>query len=276
MHYYQHHIGDFIKSTSFLTNEEIGIYMKLIWYYYDTECPIENNIDQLCVRVSARDQKDKVEWLLKTFFVLNEDGSAWINHRCEQEIAEYYEFINSKRKAGKASAAKRLGNKSSTDVATEVEHVLDSGSTDVQLTTNHKPLTTNHKPKKEATDVAAPDGVSPIVWFEFVAHRKTKKAKVTELVLQGLMKEAEKAGWSLEDVLKEIILRNWQSFKADWVQPRQGGLVNKYDAVTTTVPGSKERDPALVKLEQDAKQAAAPSLETLARLAALRQELKNG
>ena len=36
------------------------------------------------------------------------------------------------------------------------------------------------------------------------------------------------------------------------------------------------KDPALVKLDEDAKKAAAPSLETLQRLASLRQELKNG
>lgn len=247
--------------------------MKLIWYYYDTEGPLQNNIDQLCVRVSARDQKDKVEWLLKTFFVLNEDESAWINHRCEQEIAEYYDFINSKKKAGKASAAKRLGNKSSTDVPTEDEHVLDSGSTDVQLTTNHKPLTTNQKTKD---DFVFPDWLPLETWDAFIKMRKRIKKPPTDFAVKLLIKKLDgfrANGQDVQAILERSITSSWQDLY-EIVEVKQP--VNKYDAITTTVPGSKEKDPALVKLEEDAKRAAAPSLETLARLAALRQELKNG
>ena len=72
--------------------------------------------------------------------------------------------------------------------------------------------------KKKATVVATPIGVSDSVWQEFVSHRKSKKARVTQLVIDGIQKEASIAGWSLEDALKETIVRNWQSFKADWVK----------------------------------------------------------
>ena len=67
----------------------------------------------------------------------------------------------------------------------------------------------------------SPVGVSQDVWDEFVSHRKAKKAKVTDLVVEGIKKQADIAGWSLEDALKEVVLRNWQSFKADWVQEKQ-------------------------------------------------------
>ena len=70
----------------------------------------------------------------------------------------------------------------------------------------------------KATVVATPVGVSDSVWQEFVSHRKSKKARVTQLVIDGIQKEASIAGWSLEDALKETIVRNWQSFKADWVK----------------------------------------------------------
>jgi hypothetical protein len=70
----------------------------------------------------------------------------------------------------------------------------------------------------KATVVATPIGVSDSVWQEFVFHRKSKKARVTQLVIDGIQKEASIAGWSLEDALKETIVRNWQSFKADWVK----------------------------------------------------------
>jgi hypothetical protein len=62
-----------------------------------------------------------------------------------------------------------------------------------------------------------PDGVSPEVWADFVKHRKVKRAQITKLVIDGIQREADKAGWSLEDALRETVVRNWQSFKADWV-----------------------------------------------------------
>lgn len=71
--------------------------------------------------------------------------------------------------------------------------------------------------EKKATIVATPYGVSDSVWQDFVKHRKTKKAQVTQTVIDGIRREAEKAGWSLEDALRETIVRNWQSFKAEWV-----------------------------------------------------------
>ncbi|CAB4151650.1 Protein of unknown function DUF1376 [uncultured Caudovirales phage] len=136
MHYYQHHIGDFIKDTSFLTNEEIGIYMKLIWLYYDTEKPLTKDFSMLAIKVGARDKEISVCAMLNMYFDEQEDG--WHHSRCDKEIAEYHGFIESKSKAGKASAERRLNMKS-----TGVEQVLNTKTTDVQLTTNHKPLTTN-------------------------------------------------------------------------------------------------------------------------------------
>jgi hypothetical protein len=74
--------------------------------------------------------------------------------------------------------------------------------------------------QKRTTVVATPEGVSDSVWQEFIAHRKAKKARVTQLVVDGIQKQAMIAGWSLEDALKETIVRNWQSFKADWVKDK--------------------------------------------------------
>ena len=65
--------------------------------------------------------------------------------------------------------------------------------------------------------VAPPVGVSPVVWTDFQKLRKTKKAPITETSLAGIKREAEKAGWRLEDALQECCTRGWQSFKADWV-----------------------------------------------------------
>lgn len=65
---------------------------------------------------------------------------------------------------------------------------------------------------------APPDGVALSVWQDFL---KTRKTKVTETALNGIRREAEKAGITLEAALNECCARGWQSFKADWVSKAQ-------------------------------------------------------
>jgi hypothetical protein len=76
--------------------------------------------------------------------------------------------------------------------------------------------------KHKATSVAKPDGVSSEVWTSFVQHRKAKKAVLTPLVMEMISEQANIAGWTLESALKESVLRNWVSFKAEWVAKKPG------------------------------------------------------
>jgi hypothetical protein len=120
---------------------------------------------------------------------------------------------------------------------------------------------TEKETKKKATVVAPPDGVSESIWNDFVKHRKAKKAQVTQVVIDQLKKEAEKAGWPIEDVFKEMILRNWVGFKATWVNNTQFAFQKPTfaqqaaDIARVTVPGSTDPDPALQKIAEDRKKA---------------------
>lgn len=80
-----------------------------------------------------------------------------------------------------------------------------------------KPTPSSSSSSSSSNINTAPEGVSSEVWQEFVKHRKTKKASVTPLVIKGIAEQATKAGWTLENALKETVIRNWQSFNADWV-----------------------------------------------------------
>ena len=209
MHYYQHHIGDFIKDTSFLTNEEVGIYLKLLWLYYDTEHPLPNSIFELSIKVNARDQQDALNGILGMFFTLRND--EWHHNRCDKEISFYKQQLETASKAGKASAAKRALNRNST----VVERSLDSCSTVVQPTNNQEPITNNHKPIKNT--VAPPSGVTDSVWQDWVKLRKEKRAAVTQTAIDGIEREAKKAGVSLQTALETCCARGWTGFKADWL-----------------------------------------------------------
>jgi hypothetical protein len=74
---------------------------------------------------------------------------------------------------------------------------------------------------KEGNTSAAPDGVSTEVWSDFQKHRKTKKATITDTVMAGIKREADKAGWTLENALIESCARGWTGFNAEWVTGKQ-------------------------------------------------------
>ena len=112
----------------------------------------------------------------------------------------------------------------------------------------------------------APEGVSSEVWDSFVKQRKASRAVITPTVISSIQKEATKAGWSLEQALAECSARGWRGFKADWVAPK----INPAEIARITVPPSNLPDPALEKIKADERITRPPTLEELAKMAALR------
>ena len=58
-------------------------------------------------------------------------------------------------------------------------------------------------------------------WDDFLAHRKAKRAIVTQRVINSIREEAKIAGWTLEQALDHMVLMGWRGFKADWVEKKQ-------------------------------------------------------
>lgn len=101
MHYYQHHIGDFMRDTSRLKDSQCMAYLRLIWMYYDTEMPLVNNPKKLAFQIGA--EVDDVELILEHFFYLDRD--VWRHKRCDEEIEAFYK----KSAAASEKAKKRWG-----------------------------------------------------------------------------------------------------------------------------------------------------------------------
>jgi hypothetical protein len=212
-------------------------------------------LDTQWVAKRLRLDTEVVKSVLQDMFKLTEVG--WHHGRCETVIDQYHAMAEKNRVNG------RLGGRKKNPVASDSQPIA-------KATINDKPITINHKPIKEkATVVATPVGVSQSVWDDFKILRKAKKAPITQRAIDGLIAEANKAGWTLEQALTECCVRGWQAFKAEWVADKPK-LVNRFDVVTTTVPSKQERDPALVKIDEDSKKAVPPSNEVLQKLKLLR------
>ena len=75
--------------------------------------------------------------------------------------------------------------------------------------------------EKKTITAMQPFIVEDQVWNDFLALRKAKKAPLTETALAMIEKETEKTDLTLNQVLQECVTRGWQSFKADWMKPKQ-------------------------------------------------------
>lgn len=194
MHYYQFNIGDYASHTAHLDPIEDIAYRRMLDWCYTHETPLPVDVDSIARLIRMRDHSIAIHDVLNEFFERTGDG--WFSSRVQREIDHYRAKVEQASRAGKASAERRLNGR----------------STDVQPTNNQEPITKNHKP-----NIETPVGVSEEVWQDFIKHRKAKKAQLTDRVINEIAKQAQIAGWTLEDALKETVVRNWQSFKASWV-----------------------------------------------------------
>jgi uncharacterized protein YdaU (DUF1376 family) len=125
MNYYQFHIGDYASHTRHLSPIEDIAYRRILDVYYLHERPLNAGLTSVARQINMREYEEQIKIVLTEFFTLTDDG--WVNQRADQEIQQYRAKIEQASRAGKASAERRF----------------NAGSTDVQLTINHKPLTNN-------------------------------------------------------------------------------------------------------------------------------------
>jgi uncharacterized protein YdaU (DUF1376 family) len=140
MHYYQHHIGDFIRDTAHLNDHQMATYLRLIWSYYDTEKPISGELEDIAFAV--RSDEKTVGLLLRHYFKPSADG--WIHTRCDKVIDEYKARGEKARKKAKARW---------NDAAAMPQH-SHSNAAASKTDANHKPIT-NNQDKEEREDARA-------------------------------------------------------------------------------------------------------------------------
>ena len=122
MHYYQHHIGDFLRDTSSLSQVNAFSYLKLLWMYYDTESPLPDDPEYLAFKIGA--SIEDVKQILKGFFTL--ENGVWNQRRCDAEIAKF------RLKSDRAKTANQIRWQSKMDTVSEPNKIA-----------TNKPITNN-------------------------------------------------------------------------------------------------------------------------------------
>lgn len=254
MNYYQFHIGDYRSATSHLSNDEDLAYRRLLDMYYDTEKPIPLDIEWVARRI--RMTPEVVKAVLHDMFEVSSQG--WGHARCHAEIEAYKAFSD----AGKRGAAKRwLKGCDSPPIATPMQ------------TINQEPITNNHI-VDNATDVASPpkvrrngtrlpdDWTLPKEWADWATQERPdlNAQRVGEQFKDFWISKAGAGATKL----------NWQATWRNWVRAQNAPRLNPADVVRTTVPSTNERDPTLVRLDEERKNWKPPAPEVMAKMQALK------
>ena len=226
LHYYTFNIGDYASHTKGLSLLEDLAYRRLLDEYYLAERPLNGCSTTVARMIGMRGHEAEVDYVLRSFFTQDDEG-CWTNHRADKEIQHFKLKSEKASQAGRASAERRLNGRS-----TDVEQALNER----QLTNNQEPITKNQQPKeriqpRRSASIVKPEDVDQKVWDDFLAIRKAKRSPMTETALQGIQREADKAGWHMQQALQECVARGWQGFKADWVSSQRGQVINKQAAV---------------------------------------------
>jgi uncharacterized protein YdaU (DUF1376 family) len=253
MHFYQFHIGDYKSHTHHLSPLEDLAYRRLLDHYYLHEAPIRQR--DIARQIGLREYEQEVLTVLDEFFVSTEKG--FINPRADEEIAKYRKFSED----GKKGAAKRWHKDGSG------EAISPPNATPI-ATNNHKPITNNHSidetPKKERTkgsrlsaDFALPD--------EWVAFCQQHRSDLNPAVVFDGFRDywVSKTGSAATKL-------DWTATWRNWVRNQRQEKPTFADIARVTVPSRPERDPALVKLDEDSKKVVPPNPEILAKFKLLK------
>ena len=204
MHYYQFHVGDYLRDTAHLTLEEDATYRRLLDFYYESESPIPDDVSLVARKI--RSSPVLVACILSEYFTQTENGHT--HARVEAELKAYHDMVN----GGRKGAAKRWHKGNDTHPIPTPSAGDGQGIATGMLTMNHEPITNNHiKEKDKVTAFAVPEWVDLETWTEYVKTRKPKARSAGSL--KAVVKKLEgfrAAGHNVNEILSTTLANGWQ------------------------------------------------------------------
>jgi uncharacterized protein YdaU (DUF1376 family) len=235
MHYYSHHIDSYTSSTRHLTPMEDLAYRRMLEVYYRDEGPLQGDAATVARRIGLREFVESVAVVLAEFFTETEAG--WRQERCEEELAHYRQVVERNRANGNLGGRPRKPSglpSGSQSVASRNPVATQSKPTGnpPNPTPNPNPTPTSEPNQPAQSAVASlhgagsaskqpaqkPDDVPGDLWAEWQAFRKSKRAPVTQRVLDDTRKKASEAGMTMAEALTHWIAQGYIGF----FPPRDG------------------------------------------------------
>lgn len=251
MFYYTHNVGEFAALTRMMSLDEIGLAMILIDEFVRTERPIAYDTFAMYVESLASREQVANESLtnryekrvLRRIFVETPDG--WTCPMIAEQLKKYEARAEVNRANAKRSRKKKeeehqvKPDEEPQRVATDSLASREQVASESLTTENSKPRTVNQR--IESTDVLStqaqapastpvrrrktsgvssvekPDEIPAQVWSDWLQIRKAKRLPLTKTAWDAMLVEAEKVGYSAEEMVRCCVEHGWASFKAQWL-----------------------------------------------------------
>lgn len=207
------YIGDYLRDTTRLTTVQHGAYVLLIMDYWTNGALPDDDQVLASITKCSDDEWQRIKPAIVSKFQI-EDGH-WKHSRIEKELTEAR--LNKQKRierSQKANLAKSLKD-ANKDTYKDTSEVTPSPSP------SPSPSESSSTKKKKKVIADRPEDVVEEVWDAFLVHRQSKRAPVTKIALEGIHKEAMKAGISLNDALMTICHKGWTGFDASWMKQHQ-------------------------------------------------------
>jgi uncharacterized protein YdaU (DUF1376 family) len=187
-------------------------YLRLIWRYYDTEKPLDNDPESLAFTIGASVQD--VNLILKHYFIL--DGDVWKKTRCDAVISEYHGKADKARKSAEARWNNAKAKQSKSDGNANASQ--DSAS-EPEIDANQKPITNNQN--KELKELVPQQAAAP-------------KKRATRLPDDW---RPDREYWEAAQLINKSITQEWfvataHKFKDYWIA-KSGKDATKADWLAT-------------------------------------------
>lgn len=217
MNYYSHNIGDFAVLTQGLDLESVGIVIRIIDRMMSTEKPIKTQWVSLAF---PKETQEKAICILESLFEETEEG--WVHPILIEQIDQYQRNVQKNRENGKKGGRPRKSETQPKPTGFSEETQTEAKET---LTNNHKPITNNHKEVDTRTESAPrvkeklvkPEGVSEQTWVDWQALKRKLCKSCTQRMVNAIVREAAKAGMTVEEAMIYQLEKGWKGFEADWV-----------------------------------------------------------
>jgi uncharacterized protein YdaU (DUF1376 family) len=272
-------------------------YRRMLDLYYRTEAALPEDYKDIARLIRMKDHLEAIDTVLTEFFTLADDG--WHSKRADDELTamktkqeqqatkDDHEAERLRRhrarRAEMFAALRGVGVIPAWDVAMkELQRLFDTHCNAPETRTQPLPATDSQrlslptptptpeviqKKRASAPRVARPDDVAEQVWTDWVAHRKAKRATVTETVLAGAREEAGKAGLTLEAFLQVWCRRGSIGMEASWLKPAAFGPANPNQSI----------EPEWRRIQRERNEAVlGPAAQKRATQTVIDMELTNG
>jgi len=218
---FQFYPADFLaeENVVLMSNQEIGCYIKLMCYCWrEGSIPADvNKIARLCGEDSSAMAQLWIA-IKECFAELEADPKRLVHPRLEKERIKQEEHKKERAESGKKGAKARWGAAPKEDSSAMAQPLPKPMANDGSSSST----SSSNKKHTAALSLLISHGIPQNLANDWLTIRKSKNQPLTETCLKATIREAEKAGLTLEQAITVACENSWAGFKASYLDDKKG------------------------------------------------------